>query len=194
MQIDQGIGTDLFTPILSEMTGFTIETIVDEGLDRACGIEIMDNRLLVGDYATGEIIVFDMDNSFVEMGRIPTEGPGLTGITVGPDGSIWYVNRTMNSLTRMEPGEPSSTEEEAFAAQVRVFPNPTSGDLLVNFPAIVGNVGATLELTDLSGKKLLTMPNVSSSEQLDLSGFATGLYLLTIQTDDFFVTKKVAVN
>lgn len=178
----------------SQMTGFTIETIIDQGLDRACGIEIMENRLLVGDFATGEIIVYDMDDSFAEMGRIATDGPGLTGITIGPEGSIWYVNRTLNSLSRMEPGEPNSTEEEAFAAQVRISPNPTSGNLRVSLPELVGNAEANLELRDLAGKKHLFLQGVSSTEQVDLSGLANGLYLLTIQTDEFSVTKKVAIK
>lgn len=179
----------------SQMTGFTVETIIDQGLDRACGIEIMENRLLVSDYATGEIIVYNMDDNFAEMGRIATEdGPGITGITIGPDGSIWYVNRTQNNLSRMEPGEPNSTKEEIFAAQVRLSPNPTSGAMLIKLPELVGNAEINLQLNDLAGKKHLVLQGVSSTELLDLSGLANGLYLLTIQTDEFSVTKKVAIK
>ena len=179
----------------SQVVNFTIETIIDQGLDRACGIEIMENRLLVSDYATGEIIVYDMENGFAEMGRIATaDGPGITGITIGPDGSIWYVNRAQNNLSRMGPGEPNGTKEEIFSAQVRLSPNPTSGAMLIKLPELAGKGEINLQLNDLAGKQHLVLQGVSSNGQLDLSGLANGLYLLTIQTDEFSVTKKVVVK
>lgn len=179
----------------SQMIGFTVETIIDGDLDRPCGIEIMESRLLVGDYATGEIIVYDMDNSFMELGRIPTEdGPGLTGITVGSEGYIWYVNRIHNSLSRLEPGEPNSTGEELFASQILLSPNPTSGQTWVGLPELKTGSGVTMYLNDLTGKRHFSTENVTSSQSIDLSYLANGLYLLTIQTDEFSVTKKVVIE
>jgi len=86
----------------SQMSGFTFETIIDEGLVRPCGIELFENYLLVGDYANGDIVVYDMDNAFAEVGRIETS-QGLTGIKVGPNGNIWATNRTQNTLIMVEP-------------------------------------------------------------------------------------------
>lgn len=86
----------------SAMEGFTYEVIIDEGLERPCGIELFENYLLVGDYANGDIVVYDLDNSFAEVGRIATS-PGLTGIKIGPDGNIWATNRTQNTLIMVEP-------------------------------------------------------------------------------------------
>ena len=59
----------------SAVINTTWEVIIDSGLDRPCGIEVIGNRLMVSDYATGEIIIYDMDNSFVELGRIETGEP-----------------------------------------------------------------------------------------------------------------------
>lgn len=179
-----------------QVINFTVETIIDSGLDRACGIEIMENRLLVSDYATGEIIIYDMDDNFVEKGRITTEdGPGITGITIGPNGNIWYVNRIQNNLNSIEPGDPNSTEEEIFADQVRISPNPSTGILWVSLPELSPNAKADLLLSDLAGKKhILAKSGISSNVQLDLSHLANGLYLLTIQTDEFLITKKVSIK
>ncbi len=178
----------------AQIGGFTLETIIEEGLDRPCGIEIIENRLLVGDYANGDIIVFDMDNDFEEIGRIPTEETGLTGIKVGPDGSIWYTNRIQNSLVKAEPGEPSSTEEELFAAQVGIAPNPTSGKLSVHLPAFAAGSDIVYEISDLAGKVCMRKVGNSHLGQLDLSNLANGMYLMTVRADEFSVTKKVVLK
>ncbi len=178
----------------SQMTGFTVETIVETGLDQPCGIEIMDNRLLVGDYATGDIVVYDMDNNFVETGRIPTGEAGLTGIKIGPDGSIWYTNRLQNSLVKAQPGQVNSTEEEIFAAQVRVSPNPTAGNLWLSLPPLTTDAVVNIYLSDLAGTNHLTLEGISPNQSLDLSHLANGLYLLNIQTNEFSITKKVVVK
>lgn len=64
------------------------EVIIDSGLERPCGIEIMENRLMVSDYQTGDIVIYDMDNNFDELGRIETLEQGITGLKIGPDGSL----------------------------------------------------------------------------------------------------------
>ena len=49
------------------------------GLNRPCGIELIDNRLFVSDFETGEIICFDI-NTKSELGRISTGEKGIMGI------------------------------------------------------------------------------------------------------------------
>ena len=105
----------------SAMGSFTYEVIIETGLDRPCGIEVFENRLLVGDYANGDIIVYDMDNDFAEIGRIPTLETGLTGIKIGPDGNIWCTNRIENTLTMIEPGEPTSISEIGMGTSNKYF-------------------------------------------------------------------------
>jgi len=178
----------------SQMGNFTVETIIDSGLDRPCGIEIMENRLLVGDYATGEIIVFDMDNSFMELGRIPTGETGLTGIKVGPDGNIWYTNRLQNSLSKAKPGDPNSTEEEALSALVKIFPNPTSGSLLISLPEAARAGEVEYKVSDMAGKTCFTAKGDAGMNQIDLGDLANGMYLMTIRTDSFSATRKVVVE
>ena len=87
------------------MAGFTYETIIEEGLSQPCGIELFENFLLVGDYANGDIIVYDLNNEFNEVGRIVTGEAGLTGIKIGPEGNIWATNRTENTLLQLSPAE-----------------------------------------------------------------------------------------
>ncbi|HRI60020.1 MAG TPA: T9SS type A sorting domain-containing protein, partial [Saprospiraceae bacterium] len=176
----------------SEMGNVIWEVIIDQGLTRPCGIEIIGNRLLVSDYANGDIIVYDMENDFAELGRIATGQAGITGIKIGPEGEIWYTNRTQNTLKKITPGEVSGTDELAWAARVQVSPNPTTGNLIVRLPESSSDV--SLNLTDLTGKKLTTVRNVSNTHQLDLSGLPNGIYLLSISSDSYSTTRKVVLE
>ena len=178
----------------SQVTGFTVETIIEDGLDRPCGIEILENRLLVGDYATGDIIVYDMDNEFVELGRIPTDEAGLTGIKVGPDGSIWYTNRLLNTLIKAEPGDPNSTKEDVFAAQLRVMPNPTSGQVMVELPESAHLETTSFQITTTAGKVVFNQQGIGNLQKLDLSGLPNGMYLLKVNNKNHFATKKIVLK
>lgn len=162
------------------------EVIIDQNLSRPCGIEILENRLLVSDYATGDIVVYDTDNNFAELGRIATGQPGITGIKVGPDGAIWYTNRTLNTLTKATPGVVSSTGSPELAAQVRVWPNPTTGSLRVQLPET-----STLLVTDAAGKSVYTMNNAVDGQQIDLSALSRGVYLLSVSGETYSTTRKL---
>ena len=176
----------------SEMGNVTWEVIINQGLSRPSGIEIIGNRLLVSDFGNGDIIVYDMENNFVELGRIATGQAGITGIKIGPDGGIWYTNRTQNTLKKIVPGEVSNTAELDWSARVQVSPNPSSGNLLVRLPAFSTDV--SLELTDLLGKKAASFRGVSNSPQLDLSSLPNGVYLLSISDKTFSTTRKIILE
>lgn len=176
----------------SEMGNVTWEVIISQGLTHACGIEIIGNRLLVSDYANGDIIVYDMENGFAELGRIATGQAGITGIKVGPEGEIWYTNRLQNTLKKIIPGEITATGELAWDSRVQVMPNPTSGNLIVRIPDPATEV--KLELADLTGKKLSTLHGISGTNQLDLSDLPNGIYLLSVSDHSHSTTRKVVVN
>ena len=88
------------------MNGAEYETIIDSGLVSPTGIDLYDNYLIVSDYASGEIIVYDIGhpNIIQEINRLQTNMiSDVMGIKVGPDGSIWYVCTNSNKLYQMLP-------------------------------------------------------------------------------------------
>ena len=178
----------------SRMENVTWEVIADEGLDRPCGIEVMENRLLVSNYGSGDIIVYDIDNAFAELGRIVTNEPGITGIKVGPEGNIWYTNRTQNRLTKVVPGEISASYERAWEQAIKVLPNPTSGQAIVYLPEFSSSAGLNVELTDMLGKKYWTKSVAGSSLELGLGDFPNGIYLLTLFNEQYFATKRIVLE
>jgi len=97
-------GTPTFGPYetyaeYSSVTGYTWETVVGNGLVEPAGIDIIEDRMLVSDYATGQIIVYDIASMpATELGRISTDAQGIMGIKIGPDGNIWYVDYDANTV------------------------------------------------------------------------------------------------
>jgi hypothetical protein len=199
LDINSGSVTDTL-PLVNEqlaehtvVSGVTWEVIIDS-LVRPSGIDIIENRLLVGDYTTGKIFIYDIDNEFAELGSIATGLPGLTGIKVAPDGAVWYTNRTQNIVVRAEPGEPSSLEGNVWLEKVNIAPNPTSGVVYIQLPDknYVGDV--SIELTDLTGKKLRSLQAVNKNHALDISGMPDGMYLLSVWCNGFSTNRKIMLK
>jgi len=177
----------------SEIGGVTWEIIIDS-LVRPSGIDIIDDRLLVGDYTTGDIIIYDVENQFAELVRIATGLQGLTGIKIAPDGSVYYTNRLQNTLVRAEPGEPTSVVENAWLEDVHIAPNPTTGVVAVEFPDNDFEGKVSIELTDITGKNLLQQANANNPHSLDLSGLSDGIYFLTVWCKEFSTTRKIILE
>ncbi|MFK7808721.1 MAG: T9SS type A sorting domain-containing protein, partial [Saprospiraceae bacterium] len=175
----------------SEVTGFTVETIIEEGLEKPCGIELFENRLLVGDYETGDIVVYDLENNFEELGRIPTDFEGLTGIKVGPKGNIWYTNREEETLHVASPGEVSSTTNIEEDVTITITPNPTSGLLMIYTTSTNNTEEAVIQVTNTSGQLLMQVQQTATQQRIDLSTFPSGVYIVTVQGESFHRTEKV---
>jgi hypothetical protein len=74
-----------------------------------------------------------------------------------------------------------STEELKLQSSIRVFPNPTT--YLVNVDLSQLPQGEyQLYLLDLSGKVVYNQNTTATSNQLDMSSYATGTYVLNVQT------------
>ena len=82
------------------MSGTDWNIVADTDLTYPTGLDIYDNRLLVSDYANGDIIVYDItQDPVVELGRIETGlNNEIMGLKVSPDGAIWYVCSNANEL------------------------------------------------------------------------------------------------
>jgi len=72
--------------------------------------------------------------------------------------------------------------EEMISNEVTVFPNPTGGEVKVS-----GSIIKSISVFDLAGKSLLhTQTNTAN-----LSGFRSGVYILSIETDNGVIVRKV---
>jgi hypothetical protein len=85
----------------AEVRGATVEVVVARGLRRPAGLALANGRLFVADHATNEIVAYDMQGR--ELQRVQTPAGGIMGITVGPDGKLWYVDGAANAVVRIDP-------------------------------------------------------------------------------------------
>jgi hypothetical protein len=76
--------------------------------------------------------------------------------------------------------------------ELRIYPNPATGELTIEFEN-KQTTGTAIELLDISGKVLYTaMINPGETRhQINLTSLEEGLYLIRISNTDYTVTKKV---
>ena len=134
----------------STVTGYTWETVVNSGLDRPCGIIVKENKMFISDYATNEIIVYDITSMpAVELNRIETPAQGIMGIALAPDGKICYVDHIGNEVVKITPSESTVGFSTANNLNWSVNPNPSNGVLNI-YPA--PSADTSVELLDATGK------------------------------------------
>ncbi|MDP1725585.1 MAG: T9SS type A sorting domain-containing protein [Bacteroidota bacterium] len=81
-----------------------------------------------------------------------------------------------------------SDNNESYA----VYPNPSFGILTLEFYKLSGN--KIIQLFDLSGKLMLETHTENTNIQLNLEGFAKGIYLLKVYTDTNNLSTKIIVE
>jgi hypothetical protein len=174
------------------MDGFTAETIIDTGLDRPCGIELFKNYLLVGNYGTGDINVYDISLNFDFIGVIETGESGLTGIKLGPDGNIYAVNRINNSLVSITEGDPSSTVEYGNDTNISIYPNPTKDFLAIKINSEVIHKEASVKIFNTQGQQVYGKTS-NSEAQIDVSQLINGIYFLEVNDSEIVYKNKFSI-
>ncbi len=85
----------------SEYGNATVETFVGAGLQQPSGVALAAGKLLVSDHATGEIVSFDLESG-AELGRLATGAAGIMGLTVDPQGRVWFVDAEADQVVRID--------------------------------------------------------------------------------------------
>ena len=200
MRLDINSGTVGATlPLINEelaehvrMNGFTTETIIETGLDRPCGIELFENYLMVGNYGTGDINVYDISLEFKFIGVIESGESGLTGIKIGPDGNIYAVNRINNSLVSIAAGNPSSTVEFGSDTNISTYPNPAEDYLTIEINREAINKNASVKIFNIQGQQVYQKMN-NSGTQVDVSQLTNGIYFLEVNDSDLVYKSKFSI-
>ncbi|MFD2162216.1 fibronectin type III domain-containing protein [Paradesertivirga mongoliensis] len=108
--------------------------------------------------------------------RLGTCGVGLASNSKDADESV----ATVSNLREIET---------ANSNVVSVYPNPVESVLQVSVSSL--KPGATMQLYNLTGTLLLSLPLEKSTESISMQGFTPGLYLLTVKNGDGVTTKKI---
>lgn len=174
----------------TEWSNVTRETIVAPGvMVRPTGIEVIGNNLLVSDYQTGEIVIFDVTTGTAnEIGRIATGAQEIMGIKIGPDGNIWYVDAGANEVKKLTANEPTVGIEDGLTeVDFTVYPNPTNGIVSVQ----MSELGGTIQVYDMTGSLVDAQVVINYSSTIDLNQYPQGLYQVEWYYEGERISKRV---
>ena len=98
--------------------------------------------------------------------------------------------------TEAEPKTEEQVEPKIFSEMlkdfsVRIYPNPTKGDLTVEIQSLPDENTATLRLYSMSGNLILQRTGVRNIETLNISNQAAGIYILKITSGDSSTEWKI---
>jgi hypothetical protein len=71
-----------------------------DGLSVPSGLALHEGRLFVSENDSGDIVAFDLEGT--ELGRMSTPATSLMGITIGPEGKLWYADPGANEIVRVD--------------------------------------------------------------------------------------------
>ena len=178
----------------SQMTNVTSEVVIDTGLVRPCGIDIVGNSMIIGDYSTGYIRFYDISsNPAVFQGQVSTGFSGLTGLKIGPSGNIWYTNRLTNEVGMLSPSVTTDVNHLQASQWMNVFPNPATD--IFNVYLDTRSTNNTIQVFNTLGELILNLPSTNDSTiQIDGSNWSKGMYLIRCNGDWGTTTKRVVLT
>ncbi|MCB9065860.1 MAG: T9SS type A sorting domain-containing protein [Chitinophagales bacterium] len=173
------------------MTGATVEVLVSSGLTSPCGIDYKDNRIVVTDNATGEIIIYDVSNApATEVGRIQSDA-GIMGVRIDWDNGIWFVNRNKRQLVKIENANvPTSINGIQSNTNLVVYPVPAHDILNVEW----NGDDAAVMLVDVTGRTVYQNKMTGKKLTINSSAMPSGMYTLVLRTDKQAIARKVLIE
>ncbi|MCH7535500.1 MAG: T9SS type A sorting domain-containing protein, partial [Bacteroidetes bacterium] len=200
IQIGTGIvgGTPGFGPyeVLAEyknVSGYTTNDVVTTGLVEPSGIDIVGDRMIVSDYNTGEVIIYDITNiPAVELDRINTGALGIMGIKIGHDGKIWYVDYDANTVNLIDI-QLVSTNEIELNNVLSVYPNPVNNELSINFQGVFKEA-INVNVYDLTGKLVYNTIMNNNHILVNTENLTNGIYQVQLSNDVHFLSKKIVIQ
>ena len=82
--------------------------------------------------------------------------------------------------------------DDLFGTNLQVYPNPTSGLISISLKNNVSEV--RVEITDVIGKAVIIKTLSDSKTDIDLSGYAKGVYFIKLSNGEETVTRKIVVQ
>lgn len=155
---------------------FVIDVIGDQLGDPA------GSHWAVGSGFTNEFTLVRKANVFA--GTTTWAGVGDTQWDVYPQNDFTHFN-----AHTMDPCSTASVNDDIIA-NISMYPNPTTGVLHINSEA----TGYEVVIIDLTGKTVFTKVGLSNNQNIDLTDFNNGIYVVKVRMDGSFITKKIVVR
>jgi len=176
------------------MTDFEWEVFIDFGLDEPTGIDIVEDRLIVSNYNTGDVMLYDISTGTANLlTTIPTGNSGIMGIKVGPDGLIWYVNSITNKVMMITLNS-VSVEEVLVVHELKVYPNPATDNINVSISNAFKLSNAKIQVYDFTGRIVQEQLVFGNGDQrIETNNWSQGIYSIALFNGDTFIGQSKIV-
>ncbi|HEX8516414.1 MAG TPA: T9SS type A sorting domain-containing protein [Bacteroidia bacterium] len=101
-----------------------------------------------------------------------------------------YNEAIVTNTTTNEMIDPVSVEEKNTepASELSLYPNPVES--VISISTYGFSQGVVLEMLDITGRTMYSTKNISSKHQMDISGYAPGVYILKISDNNKSISKR----
>ncbi len=126
------------------------------------------------------------ESEIILIGSTPENNDGDVSCNFKGGGDAWMyklIDTTVNI-----------NELELYNSKIKVYPNPAGSVLNINFPQNIDTKNTFVEIIDINGRTLLKSKSLSALSQLDISKINSGIYLVKIQNDKTFITRKIIIE
>ena len=128
------------------------------------------------------------DGSVLEVFKVNNAGH----IWLGANNDISYTVEMWKFFSRYT-FETAGVNEESFNNSIKVYPNPVSDQLKIEFSNDITEP-YLLTLYDMEGREVLQLKDQQKSIQLQLASVKSGIYLLKINNQTMNITQRIVVK
>lgn len=93
--------------------------------------------------------------------------------------SLKSASITSDTLQAKQAKKP--LEDQVGLQKTRIYPNPTKGLLRIEFPGLAEQ-GTSIRVFDSNGRLIIQKTGAETENELDLSAYPPGFYILTIRS------------
>ena len=181
-----------------EMENVDYSQYITTGLTTPCGIEVIENRLLVGDYYNGNILLYNIEPAVPELlMTIETGATGLMGIKVGPEGRIWYVDAEGNTVNKINvtPVMVSAIEDDFIINSMVLYPNPAVNEINIKLENDQKVTRGGIAIVDVNGSQIMGYRDIKfDGLNINVSDLPTGIYFVRFDINGSYRYKKFIKN
>lgn len=121
---------------------------------------------------------------------------GTFNVTLTATNALGTTTKTKQNYITVKSAVGIETNPDAPTFSLRTYPNPVTEFLYIQLGYELVNTDAVLSVRNQLGEELLYTDIVKGTRELkyDVSGFASGLYIISITSEDIMMSHKIVKN